>query len=101
MKRSVTGPERIKRLLPSNTVLAHKTGFLSIGVINDAGIACLPDETGHNALAIFITEADEDSVEDMEWLVARIGRVLFRHFWLVASRSKGGSQRIERQTGHP
>jgi len=36
MKRSVTGPERIKRLLPSNTVLAHKTGFLSIGVINDA-----------------------------------------------------------------
>jgi beta-lactamase class A len=54
MAQVKTGPHRLKYLLPPDTIVAHKTGTTDV-VTNDAGLITLPDNGGHLALAVFIT----------------------------------------------
>lgn len=56
MARAKTGPQRLKALLPSDIVVAHKTGTTDV-VSNDVGIITLPDDgavRGHLVMAVFV-----------------------------------------------
>lgn len=80
MSETTTGSNRIKKLLPEGTVVAHKTGTSDrkngmIAAINDAGIITLPNGK-HIALAVFINDAyAEDSV--LESVIASIARAVY------------------------
>jgi len=51
LERCRTGKGRLKGILPTETVVAHKTGTLT-GITNDAGVITLPDHAGHVAIAV-------------------------------------------------
>lgn len=84
MERTTTGPKRIKGLLPTGTVVAHKTGMGaknaegSLSAINDIGVVTLPDGT-HFAIAFFISNTKESS-EKLEHLMAEISKTAYDHF---------------------
>jgi beta-lactamase class A len=74
---TVTGPNRIKGLLPPNTMVAHKTGTSRTVAgramaTNDIGIITLPDGR-HLAVAVFISDSAAD-IRDCESVIARISR---------------------------
>jgi len=78
--QSVTGPHRIKGLLPPGTVVAHKTGTSETvaghtTATNDIGIITLPDGR-HIAIVVFISDSTAD-VEDRELTIARIARAAY------------------------
>lgn len=52
MTRCQTGPERIKGRLPSEAVVAHKTGTIG-GTVNDVGVIHLPGNRGRLAIAVY------------------------------------------------
>jgi beta-lactamase class A len=79
MRRCETGPQRIKGLLPSDVVVMHKTGTLSIGVANDVGIIALPNNAGHVALAVFVKESTEDPAAQ-ERAIAQVARAVYDYF---------------------
>ena len=80
LKRTTTFPTRLKGLLPTGTVVAHKTG--STGTVkdltaatNDSGVIFLPDG-GRLAVSVYLkastrTDAERDRV------IARIARAAF------------------------
>lgn len=78
MQQTMSGPDRIKGLLPAGTVVAHRTGTMG-GTTNDVGIIDLPDRRGHLALAVFIKSSSAE-VREREKVIARISRALFDHF---------------------
>jgi beta-lactamase class A len=84
MQASTTGANRIRRFLPSNIVIADKTGSsgMSNGLAaatNDIGLVGLPDGR-HLVLAIFVADskAPDQTRED---LIARIARAAWDQ-WL-------------------
>lgn len=77
-QQTMSGPDRIKGLLPAGTVVAHRTGTMG-GTTNDVGIIDLPDRRGHLALAVFIKSSSAE-VREREKVIARISRALFDHF---------------------
>ena len=79
MRRSETGMQRIKGMLPSDVVVMHKTGTLNIGVTNDVGIITLPDNAGHVALSVFVKEATADAATQ-ERTVAQVARAVYDYF---------------------
>jgi len=85
MVESVTGSNRIKGLLPTGTVVAHKTGSSGTGAngiiaaTNDIGIIELPDGQ-HIALAVFITNSKENNKIN-EQTIAEIARCVYDHFY--------------------
>jgi beta-lactamase class A len=79
MRRSETGMQRIKGMLPPDVVVMHKTGTLNIGVTNDVGFITLPDNAGHVALSIFVKEASADAATQ-ERTVAQVARTLYDYF---------------------
>ena len=83
MKRCQTGQNRIKGLLPPDTVVAHKTGTLG-GTINDAGIVYLPDDAGHVAITVFTKEMRGPAAE-VERLIADIARFAYDYFYFTGS----------------
>lgn len=85
MLRCATGEKRLKRLLPLTTSIAHKTGSMSFGINNDVGVIDLPNRGGHIAIAVFATEANS-SMEDLDWLVARVGRLIYKSFFAMSRR---------------
>jgi beta-lactamase class A len=83
MKTTTTGPMRIVHLLPSGTVVAHKTGTGNTNksgitsATNDVGIITLPNvRKEHLLIAVFVSDAaaDEDS---RERVIARIARLAY------------------------
>jgi beta-lactamase class A len=81
MINSRPGPNRIKGLLPSGTVVAHKTGTSATingvtSATNDIGIITLPDG-GQLAIAVFVsdTKADEKTREEV---IAKIAEAAWK-----------------------
>jgi beta-lactamase class A len=78
LRRVQTGTGRIKGLLPSNTVVAHKTGTIG-GTTNDVGIIYLPDDAGHVVTVAFVKDSESD-VERREATIAQIARAIYDYF---------------------
>jgi beta-lactamase class A len=79
MSRSKTGPQRLKALLPAETVVAHKTGTTTV-VINDVGLITLPDDSaipGHFAIAVFVTDG---RIRSMQQTIAKLSGAAFEYF---------------------
>lgn len=77
LRDTSTGPKRIKGLLPSDTVVAHKTGTSS-KACNDIGIVSLPDGK-HLAIAVFVADASADMAA-RESVIAKITRAAWDHW---------------------
>jgi beta-lactamase class A len=76
--RNQDGDTRLKGMLPSGTVVAHKMG--SIGrTTNDVGIITLPDAAGHVAIAVFVKSSDKEEAE-RERAIAQIARAVYDFF---------------------
>ena len=65
MIETPTGPNRIRRLLPEGTVVAHKTGTSRTvegvtAATNDVGLVTLPDGR-HLAIAVFVSDSTADT----------------------------------------
>lgn len=84
MKETSTGLNRIKGLLPQNTVVYHKTGTSGVtfygltGALNDVGIIELPNKQ-HLAISIFVNNSLEDE-ETNEKIIAEISKAAFDYF---------------------
>jgi beta-lactamase class A len=90
MKRCRTGAARIKGLLPSDTVVAHKTGSLG-GTVDDLGIIYLPHGAGSVAITVLSKQTlAESSV--VERVVAEIARYAYDYFVFTAPPSAQPSQ---------
>ncbi len=77
---AVSGPQRIKGLLPPGTPVAHKTGssgeeFGMIPATNDVGLITLPDGR-RLAIAVFVADAHTDQAA-CEAVIARIARAVY------------------------
>jgi len=71
-----TGENRIRGLLPRETVVAHKTGTIG-GTVNDCGIIVLPGDAGHVALSVLSRGTDPDCAEQT---IALIGKTVYDYF---------------------
>ncbi len=84
MTESPTGPDRIKGLLPEETVVAHKTGTGGknkhgiTGAVNDVGIITLPDGR-QIALVVYITQTRLPE-EHAEEVIAKVSKTVFDHY---------------------
>lgn len=85
MKATSTGKQRIKGLLPSGTVVAHKTGTGGsndttglTSAVNDIGIVFLP-KGNYFIISVMVTESGESS-ETNEKIIADISRVAWDYF---------------------
>ena len=84
MTETVTGPKRIKRLLPEGTEVAHKTGTSNtngkgmMAATNDVGIVTLPNGK-HFAIAVFVSNTME-SGDTNERIIAEIAKATFDYF---------------------
>ena len=77
MTVTLTGPKRIRGLLPEGTEVAHKTGTSNTDrglsrATNDIGIVTLPDGR-HLAIAVFVSDS-RAGVEVREGVIAKIAR---------------------------
>ena len=77
MAASNTGPRRLKGLLPTGTVVAHKTGTSGTengetAATNDIGIITLPNGR-HIAIAVFVSDSPADE-GTREGVIARIAK---------------------------
>ena len=77
MTDCVTGPKRLKGLLPKDTTVAHKTGTSGTrdgitAATNDIGIIDLPTNK-HMAIAVFVSDSPADE-KTREAVIARIAR---------------------------
>jgi beta-lactamase class A len=80
-----TGPDRLRGLLPTGTVVAHKTGTsLTVDGItaatNDIGLITLPDGR-RVAVAVFVSASRAD-VTMRERVIAEVARIVYEH-WAV------------------
>ena len=85
MIQSLPGQKRLKGLLPSGTIVAHKTGTAATvngltRATNDAGIITLPNGR-HLAISVFISDSYADQTE-RELTIATISKAAF-DFWGV------------------
>ena len=77
MTETSTGPNRIKRLLPEGTVVAHKTGTSATvdgvtAATNDVGLVTLPNRQ-HMAIAVFVADSQaNDGIR--EEVIAKVAR---------------------------
>jgi beta-lactamase class A len=80
MSESVTGPRRLKRLLPAGTYVAHKTGTSGTdngvtAATNDIGIITLPDGR-HVVIAVFVSDSPADETT-REGVIARTAKAVW------------------------
>ncbi|MFN0031845.1 MAG: class A beta-lactamase [Flavobacteriales bacterium] len=82
MVNAISGPNRIKGMLPEGTIVAHKTGTGNtneatgkIESFNDAGIVMLPDGR-HFCIAVFVANSEESEEKTAE-VIARVARVVW------------------------
>ncbi|MEO7987915.1 MAG: serine hydrolase [Chryseolinea sp.] len=88
MIQSLPGQKRLKGLLPSETVVAHKTGTAATvdgltRATNDAGIITLPNGR-HLIITVFISDSYADQTE-RELTIATISKAAF-DFWGVKNK---------------
>ncbi|MFN2399375.1 MAG: class A beta-lactamase [Gemmatimonadaceae bacterium] len=83
MRRSTTGVDRLKGMLPPGTEVSHKTGTIG-GTTNDAGIITLPDGAGH-VIAVVFVKASAKTIPERERAIAQIARALYDAFYYGAS----------------
>lgn len=81
MEATTTGPARIKGLLPSGTVVAHKTGTAPTvgginGSTNDVGVITLPRGAGQLAVAFYVKGSRRDQ-DTREAAIARLAKAAF------------------------
>lgn len=81
MEETSTGPKQIKGLLPTGTIVAHKTGRSGTNnqgitaATNDVGVITLPNGR-HLVLAVFISNSSAD-LATRESVIARIARAAY------------------------
>ncbi len=80
MTQTVTGPRRLKGLLPPGTVVAHKTGTSGTHdgmtpATNDIGLITLPNGR-HIVIAVFVSDA-RAAEEIREGVIARIAKAVW------------------------
>jgi beta-lactamase class A len=80
MTESTPGAKRLKGLLPSGTVVAHKTGTSGTekgmtAATNDIGIITLPDGR-HVAIAVFVSDSPADEAT-RESVIAKIAKAVW------------------------
>lgn len=80
MSRTVTGPKRLRGLLPANTPVAHKTGTLG-GISNDVGYITMPD--GHKFAIVVFTRGSDTPLADRDRAIAEVSRTLYDYFILM------------------
>ncbi len=83
LEKTTTGPHRIKGMLPTSTVVGHKTGTggrhgAVQWAMNDAGVITLPNGLGHLAVAVYVQDSHLDD-EATERLIARLSKESFDH----------------------
>jgi beta-lactamase class A len=78
MERCQTGEARLKGILPSETIVAHKTGTIG-GIANDVGIISLPNDAGHVAIGVFV-KSSEKPISGREHAIAHIARAVYDFF---------------------
>ena len=78
LKECQTGPARIPGLLPTDTVVAHKTGTIG-GSTNDTGIVFLPFNAGHLAITVLMKDA-RAATADRERVIADVTRFAYDYF---------------------
>lgn len=92
MVETSTGPDRIKGLLPKETVVAHKTGTSDTNArgiaaaTNDAGIVTLPNGE-HFAIVVYVANSPADA-KTREATIARITRAVWDEY--TAPQPQGG-----------
>ncbi len=80
---TTTGPHRIKGLLPTGTIVAHKTGTSDTNekgitaATNDVGIITLPDGR-HLILVVYIRDSRADE-KSREGVIARIAATVWAY----------------------
>lgn len=77
MRDSVTGPRRLKGILPRNTTVAHKTGTSGIrdgitAATNDIGLINIDDKK-NIAIAVFVSDSAADE-KTRELVIAKIAK---------------------------
>lgn len=84
MVETTTGPNKIRGLLPKETVVAHKTGFSGkndaglTGATNDIGIIILPN--GQKlAIALFVSNSTETEITN-DRIIAEITKVVWDYY---------------------
>lgn len=77
MTETVTGPDRLKGLLPKDTRVAHRTGT-GYGVYNDVGMITLPSGK-HLIVTVFIAEAQTDP-ETCSDTIAKIAKIAWDYY---------------------
>jgi beta-lactamase class A len=80
MVASTPGAKRLKGLLPSGTVVAHKTGTSGTekgltAATNDIGIITLP-EGRHLAVAVFVSDSPADEAT-RESVIAKVAKAVW------------------------
>lgn len=81
MTETATGSNKLKGLLPSNTVVGHKTGSSDRNLKgvkmadNDAGIVIMPGGKKYY-IAVFVTDSSETDEEDAA-IIAHISRMVY------------------------
>ena len=84
MQETSTGPNRMKGMLPAETLVAHKTGTSGtneqgiIAAVNDVGIVPLPNGK-YLAIAVFVSNSKE-SYETNEYIIAKVTRAIFDYY---------------------
>lgn len=77
MGETVTGPDRIKGLLPRGTMVMHRTGT-GYGSYNDVGIVTLP-KGKHLVISVFVADA-QDPQEKCGIVIARIAKLAWDYY---------------------
>ena len=83
MTNTVTGPNKIKGLLPKGTLVAHKTGYSGakdgvVAATNDIGVVQLPNGEAF-AIAVFVTNSRENEKTN-DGLIAQISKAAWDYF---------------------
>ncbi len=79
MKETTTGVDRLKKMLPNDAVIAHRTGTAN-NAYNDVGIITLPNGN-HLAIAVFISDA-KDYQQTCNEVIAKIGKLSWEYYSL-------------------
>jgi beta-lactamase class A len=84
LEETTTCPGRMRGLLPTNAVVAHKTGTSGTNdkgvsaATNDVGIVSLPDGS-HLVIVVFVSNATADE-QTRDAVIARITELFWKHF---------------------
>lgn len=81
-KETITGGNRLRKLLPPNTVVAHKTGTSGThqktgitAAVNDIGIVFLPNDR-YFIISVFVSESKENE-EANEQIIADVAKAAY------------------------